>query len=369
MKESSKRIFSIYTLRGVGAFIIAFFYHHYHFTSSHRSVFGGAYTAPLFKNGYLLVETFFMISGFVMALNYKEKILSGSLEFKDYILRRIKHLYPLFFITLVVAALEHLAYVRLYKETYDLYAVDLTRFIQNLLLVHMGWFSGKNSFNGPAWCIAVEMFCYIVFYLVCKWGKGHRSVFAVPAMIGLICVDKKWSYPLFGTKMGRGLSCFFIGVILNDLFAAYQKNKGRVKIHRINVLVLSALLLVAFGIWRYGLGWVGKLQMVYILFLGPAMLWLTVAEGPIRTVMEWKPFVTVGRWSMSIFLWNVPVQLLFMLADKKFSLHLDYWSLRFFAINMGSTLLTAFLSYEFIEKNSIRISDRALHFFVQDEGR
>lgn len=63
----------------------------------------GDYWHYEFYRSYLAVDLFFILSGFIIAHAYDEKIKNGSIALKKFILIRIIRLYPVFFLSLVLA--------------------------------------------------------------------------------------------------------------------------------------------------------------------------------------------------------------------------------------------------------------------------
>src|SRR5437016_234007 len=84
MNETTKHIrYEILDgMRGIAAFCVMIF--HY---------LGGS--NGVFKNTYVGVDLFFILSGFVLTHSYGEKLLSGNLSFTGFMLRRLIRLYPL----------------------------------------------------------------------------------------------------------------------------------------------------------------------------------------------------------------------------------------------------------------------------------
>src|ERR1700712_3003224 len=81
-------------VRGVAAAVIVV----YHFGDVQLSTGG---TADYFRIpfGYLLVDLFFMLSGFVMALTYRHAFDKPSLgTFANFMLKRVARLYPAYFV-------------------------------------------------------------------------------------------------------------------------------------------------------------------------------------------------------------------------------------------------------------------------------
>ncbi len=123
-----------------------------------------------FGHGYLAVDLFFSLSGFVMALNYSGMFingvrLSGYIRFLS---RRMARIYPLYVVALLVAtALSAYGYLPLYGAS-----VKAT-FWSNLFLIQ-NW--GRwASMDYPAWSISAEWFAYIVFPFVLQPIFHSRS--------------------------------------------------------------------------------------------------------------------------------------------------------------------------------------------------
>jgi peptidoglycan/LPS O-acetylase OafA/YrhL len=89
---------SIDTLRGLGALVVVLYHS------------GKMFAAPtLAAHGYLMVDFFFVLSGFVMTYSYEGRIKGGE-TFRDFAFSRFARLYPLYLFTLILGALS-LAYV------------------------------------------------------------------------------------------------------------------------------------------------------------------------------------------------------------------------------------------------------------------
>jgi peptidoglycan/LPS O-acetylase OafA/YrhL len=134
------------------------------------------------RHGYLAVDVFFVLSGFVMALNYKHLFAHGFSKenFAVFIMRRIARIYPLYIaITLVLVALS----LRHLDDSFRLNAFVYNGAL-NILLVEM-WGLG-SPIDGPSWSISTEAAAYLLFPLLSAVGLFGRGKYAV--IVGLFCL-------------------------------------------------------------------------------------------------------------------------------------------------------------------------------------
>src|SRR5262245_33168713 len=82
-------------LRGIAATMVMF----YHFNLAHLLP---GYTATMMGHGYLMVDMFLILSGFIIAMTYGAKF-EQSISLRNYrifLIRRIARIYPLYVLTL-----------------------------------------------------------------------------------------------------------------------------------------------------------------------------------------------------------------------------------------------------------------------------
>lgn len=113
--------------------------------------------------GYLGVDLFFCLSGFVLAHNYLQKFrVVRPREYGQFLWLRLARMYPVHLFTLLLLMLGVLAAGLLnYKLNMPgrLTGID---FVRNLFLVHAWGFAPDVSWNGPAWSISAEWFAYLL---------------------------------------------------------------------------------------------------------------------------------------------------------------------------------------------------------------
>jgi peptidoglycan/LPS O-acetylase OafA/YrhL len=122
---------------------------------------------PVFRYGYLGVDLFFLLSGFIIYYVHQRDAASLSgravLHFYGFRLARI---YPVHLLTLcglafVVVASRRIGIMPTHPE--DFRAID---FVYNVLLIQSWGVSNDIHWNFPAWSISCEWFVYLLFPLL-----------------------------------------------------------------------------------------------------------------------------------------------------------------------------------------------------------
>ncbi len=120
---------------------------------------------PLFASGNLGVDLFFMLSGFILMLNYATAFRRfDSREYLKFLWTRLARIYPvhiftLFTLTALVLYARHVHQPLHHPEWYTAPA-----WIQNVFLVQ-AWtgIAHTMTWNFPAWSISAEWFVYLLF--------------------------------------------------------------------------------------------------------------------------------------------------------------------------------------------------------------
>jgi len=148
-------------LRGICAWWVVF-YHSLHLMND--TVPGPVKT--FIAHGYLAVDLFFLLSGFVIFLSYHAALTKNfPHSVGKFYWNRFSRIYPLHFVMLggylaLFLAFTYLSNSRAAPDTYT-----WTAFIQSMFLVHM-WFGSDLTWNVPSWSISSEWFVYLFFPLM-----------------------------------------------------------------------------------------------------------------------------------------------------------------------------------------------------------
>lgn len=180
--ETRREIASLNGLRGLCASIVVIA--HYDF----RDV-SGLFALTFWHNA--AVDVFFCLSGFTMF--YVHGIERGHLDYRDFFARRIARLWPLCFLTLLLATPPFLLHVG--KASAFVEPVRLTAdFVRQALMINSWPLIGSGiEYNGPQWSASVEFLLYIalfpLLYSLSTLVKPVSPTFLAAGAVGLMVIS------------------------------------------------------------------------------------------------------------------------------------------------------------------------------------
>jgi len=202
-------------LRGVAALTVVFYhwqgFFHWSATSSgfqeDRQPFFYLFK-PLFLYGYLAVNLFFCLSGFIFYWLYAEKIASRKTTFWNFSVLRFSRLYPLHFLTLIFTAIAQQVMLRIGGSYFVLIHNDLYHFVLQLFFASNWGFEKGNSFDGSIWSVSIEVLLYALFFIVCLLKFRQWWSPLVFILAGFLLIHKG---SVHTSLIGRGMEYFFLG--------------------------------------------------------------------------------------------------------------------------------------------------------------
>ncbi|WP_162844174.1 acyltransferase family protein [Sinobacterium caligoides] len=287
---------SLESLRGIAALLVALFH----------SVFVSGSQYPVIAQGIMFVDFFFILSGFVMACAYLEKIQAG-LPFRQFFLLRFGRLYPLHLFMLLLwlgyAVLKELLHHQLGMGPGGFFAGDFATFVSNLLLINSLGVDDDLSWNYPAWSISVEFYTYLIFFAVV--GLLARRIKHYYFLL-LSVLSYAWLYwlteqSLLSTYQYGILRCtggFFLGVFI---FIKIERKTLAPSRLLASVIELSSILL---ALWLVTLSTENKLMQLCVLAsFGLVISVFAVQDrGLVSTLLNRKSLLLLGTLSYSIYM-------------------------------------------------------------------
>jgi peptidoglycan/LPS O-acetylase OafA/YrhL len=327
--------------RGFGALLVMFFHYRYILPLN-----GKAPWVTLLHHSYVMVDLFFLLSGYILAHCYKNNF-SQSIswtQWKNYELKRIFRIVPLHYSMLVfIILVEATSPVPFTSDKFQLWKLPI------FFVFFQAFFDYGYSWNDPSWSIGVEFWVYPLVPLLIRL-RGllfMRILFTFVSMAGLIWItltygdiSSAWDY-----GFPRGLFEVIIGISL------YETPKIKY-----SPLLLISLLAITFGIICLSNPGLMDLAVIccYIVILKIAPCTRVSGLGKLlqNPLTEW-----LGTRSYSIYLVHVPVRILTeRLSDSYLGYYNFYHNLTtekayivFVSLVTVSLLLSEF-TYRFIEQ-------------------
>lgn len=253
------------------------------------------------ENGYLSVDLFFVLSGFIMSYVYSTKF-SCTLKTKDYLsyLRgRIARTYPLYaFLIILISFIYILNGIEL-PNTSDY--VILFSFLQSIFYVN-------NNLIPHAWSIAVEFIAYMLFpFAILLIYKVRNVIFIASAITlgftGLYLASFKGYWGPLDIVSGkfaiiRCLSDYALGLVS---FLIYVKAKSLLSKNKLEIALISSLALALLLLSFRGY------DVIIVACFATLIPLLAASQGIIYRFMSLSPMVYLGEISYSIYLIHYPL--------------------------------------------------------------
>ena len=316
------RIKKLDGLRGVFSLMIVFF----HYPLEYSNLMNFDYF--IIRSSYIFVDFFFVLSGFVIALNYTN--FRDKNELWIYIKKRFIRLYPLLFFTSTIFLIFNLIsnnfLIDLINNSKS-NSLIINNYFEDIFFANSTIFLGSGQgLNIPSWSISAEIISYLVYGLISLFFITKTKNIVISFLI-FVClyyyffeVDFYKNNSEFGFL--RSLICFHLGYFV-FLLSKKIKNISFLFEYSIPLLLIVILYLIndlEGGVRKFVFGFITPL------FFSFSILVLTKTNGLISKFLEYNFIQFLGKISYSVYLTH---QLLLVVITR----------IGFRALNIEITLL------------------------------
>ncbi|WP_309398731.1 acyltransferase family protein [Cerasicoccus maritimus] len=275
--------------------------------------------------GYLGVDVFFVISGYLICRIILREVQAGTFTFRKFWLRRVKRLFPVS--ASVISVSMVIGYFTLFYDEWKSMAIQAASSL--LCASNIYYWKHANNYWGSqvddmpflhTWSLSIEEQFYLLFplflFLITRFQKQKylfwilvTLVFSLSLSIVTSILAKSANFYLLPTRAWELL----LGCALA---ASSLKNSNPQKVgHWWSALGLAAILASFTHGWNYhSYSSVGQLLAT----IGSTLLiWKCAPNaGPVGKLLSARPIVFIGKISYSLYLWHWPVIIISRYIDE-----------------------------------------------------
>ncbi len=312
-----------------------------------------------FSGGFVGVDVFFVISGFLITAIIFPQITQKTFSITNFLSRRIKRLMPVLLFVIFITTI-----------TFSIIMLpeDLMRFYRSIIWVVLyganfffwkaygGYFDGGSQ-EAPllhTWSLAVEEQYYLIWplMLICsvKLLGGKVTAYLSLALFVFAIIFSQW-----GTEITIGAAYYllptrFFELLMGSCLAIFWHKLPKLSTLTSHVISLIGLALIISSALMLSEHSPFPGYNALYPTLGTALL-IYSAGGIVNNILSYKPIVYTGNISYSLYLWHWPVLVLLRYTAIELTL-----PVQLFAIFL--TYILSVLSYRYIEQplRNIRVS-------------
>ncbi len=284
-------------LRGGAAIWVMLFHYRNYFDFKLGSI---PVIGPIIEKGYLAVDLFFILSGFVMYYVYTQTFNSGTFRYGKFLQKRMARLYPVHFVTMIAAICMCAASDRIGANTGEA-GHWITGIIPSVLLLQAFGIADGLYLNFASWSISAEFFAYLLFpllmYVIIRVPRAAALPVVCTFTVFYFTIADGW-LALSGNSSGltslsydygiaRIVPEFVLGVGLGQAIFRLEWRSSQTGFLSVVAAISALLLLIAFGAKDV------VFMLVFAALIGAIYLWQCEFKGPV---------VYMGQVSYSLYM-------------------------------------------------------------------
>jgi len=296
--------------------------------------------SAFFENGPVIIDLFFVFSGFLLFTLYARRINSPG-EAGAFLKKRFARLYPLHLFVLILFVMFALLRLVLHMSGIAHHepgeilpfqsgaSESVGALVSNIFLTHSMGLHDSLSYNVPSWTVSVEFFAYFTFTALLLWAPPKKAwhfgligvgVAAIYAYLAQVKPNMNITYDLGFLRCMAG---FYTGIIAAFIFAKCRK-LGFIENMKTGLAttIETATLL---GSTLFVIYCPGKMQFL----VGPVILTFVLVfsfdKGIVSRFMMGRVFRYLAKVSYSVYMVHMLIAVLYYALISKFVANPDWF--------------------------------------------
>jgi peptidoglycan/LPS O-acetylase OafA/YrhL len=314
--------------------------------------------------GFIGVDMFFVISGYLISKIVQSKISDGQFKLLDFYIGRVKRIVPAYYFMFICAWIICMfIFVTPDLGKFKLSHFHSVLFNSNNYLATVDNYFGASATENPflhTWTLAVEMQFYFILPVLLLLIRNVKALLIILFIISLSLFTYSTIEIYNGNKANVYFSLlarspeFFIGVILAlsrvEELTIIKKNASILSFIGIIILIASSVLFTESSLFP------GILSLIPSLAIG---LILISPSAKINGFIANKNIAYIGEISYSLYLWHWPIMAFYRYHNERYEFTLAE---TFIVIIL--TIVASLISYYLIEKPFRRKNGYKFYLYI-----
>lgn len=326
----SKRLYTFDAVRGIAAIAVVLFHMGQYFP--HRFA----------ASGYLSVDIFFVLSGYVIGRAYTDRLRSGWTAWQMARTRLIR-LYPLFAVGVAFGIMKAVAQIVVGDPGAPGIADLAGQIVFNgLALPYPLPWPETFPLNQPSWSLFLEIAINILFGL---WMfRARWQSLALFAVLGAVLLtlgavsagsmNIGWNWPTFGAGVGRSVFSFTIGVLIER----QMRRSGRLVRMTWRAVVPVAIVVAMLG-WNDDGAYRVPFDIAFVLVVSPGIV-IAAANWELPRPLH-RAAGLLGDLSFPLYAVHYPLLLVCRFATTKLGITGNAQFAFIFVVTLAAAMLAA----------------------------
>lgn len=313
------------------------------------------FKVPNFDGGFIGVDVFFVISGYLMTGIILKGLERSNFSLVDFYNRRAKRIIPeLLLMVLVIVFLTFFFYLPVDYYLVARNASASLLFFSNVLYAKGSYFDASSDTNVflHTWSLSVEWQFYLLLPLLLlslnRFFRNDRKRFLILFLIAILVF---WLFTLWCTKNYPTYSFYLLPSRAWEMLVGGVAflSEGRLKIRGSKAVAISGYLIICASVIFFNdrIPWPGMLTFIPVL----ATFLVIIADVNVFSVLHNRFVQLTGKLSYSLYLWHWPV----LVVANYLGIQAGLTSSLMF---LGLSTVLSFLSFNFVERLRIQKSTR-----------
>jgi peptidoglycan/LPS O-acetylase OafA/YrhL len=306
----------------------------------------------LVPGGFVGVDIFFVISGFLITRIILTQQKARSFSLPEFYARRVRRIFPALIV--VLAATYTIGWFVLLPDDFSLLGENViasVAFVSNLFQLSQSGYFAPDTADNPLlhlWSLGIEEQFYILWPLVLLMLSGSRrrrfftltiAIASFGASLTIFFGHQEWS---FYSPLSRAWELLAGGLVANRYVEAgeHERPSSPLRDDLTATIGLSAILGAAFGLNKSSL-FPGPAALLPV--LGAVLMIVSPNSRVNKIILASRPMVLIGLISYPLYLWHWPLLTYLAITRHGVPNFLEIW------ITLIAAVVLSWLTYRMVE--------------------